>query len=859
MPITLLLLSLFAAALIGGEGADEPGLWFRSDPGAAGWSQAGWREPWNQHRHISLAADEAGAQVMAIAVDAKAEANLPVVPGTAKMGLQLDSRWVYEIAFAARAVGQIEGVRLLLRRRSNPYTLAGDDSFPVSKEWTVFTTQIRPRTADDDSELILVLKGVGTYQVRWLSVTRRAAFRLPDGAATAPPRGELLANADFALGASGWHYNTPGWGGHTERYFATAPAERPGFVDAGDGRTAFRAAAGIFGFLTWSDPLQLRLGRRYRVRVSGQGANDDAFVWIARPGQNIDIIRKLPLTFVNGVAEGVYHHAVPEHGTLSERAQDVYVRVEHFGKAPLELRSISLIECEADAAEAPPVSTARTAVTITGLDPGMRAVARPGQRLLAQVRAIGLTADATLELTSAGETTPRRIPVKLQSAPGGAQADVELPALPPGWYEARLIAPGAVSLADRFAIVPVRPPGLKPRPFLGVHMPSEDPRHIPFLADLGLGHARCFEFGWPTVEPQAGSDRFPTAILARYHHAGVAPMIILNGTPSWSTSAPQAVRDDPNRKSWDQDHWSHYAPASDEAWEGYVRGVVRRGKAAGVDAYEIWNEPNGYFMRHNPERDPSQEAAYVRLARTAYRAVKAEDPAAIVVAGATAGQAMEFFRKAFALGLAEHCDAISYHAYGEVGREMLGAAAFAPTIRDYRALMARHGGEKPIWDSESGTSIAEGIAGLDGALTLIQGLVAREAAGLARYYIYSAGPKHFPLHSNFNMVTGFADRPLVSAPLLAVYARLLDDAAYARTLVANEGVQLYEFARADGSLVRIGWSVRGMAPVTVPGLGGTLLDAFGRRLGEIADGTVELGQRPRWIVSAADLGRLTAP
>ncbi len=858
MPPILILLTFLSAALIGGEGANEPGLWFRSDPGIAGWSQAGWREPWNQHGHISLVADQGGTQVMAIAVDAKAEANLPVEPGTDK-GLRLDSRWVYEIAFEGRAVGQIEGVQLTLRRRSNPYTFAGADSFPISKEWQVHTTQIRPQKSDDDSELILGLKGVGSYQVRWLSVTRRAAFRLPGGGANTPPRGELLANLDFVLGASGWHYNTPGWGGHTERFFATARTERPGLVEVGEGRIGFRAAAGIFGFLTWSDPLQLRLGRHYRVRVTGQGAAEDAFFWIARPGQNIDIIRKLPLTFTNGVAEGIYHHAVPEHGTLSERAQEVYIRVEHFGKAPLELRSISLIECDTDAAAAPVAATARTAVTISGLDAGLRAVATPGQRLVAQVRAIGLTTDATLELTSAGETAPRRIPVKLQPGNGVAQAEVVLPALPLGWYEARLIAPGAASLADRFAIVPVRPPGLKSRPFLGVHMPSEDPRHVPFLAGLGLGHARSFEFGWPTVEPEAGKDSFPAAILERYHRAGVAPMIILNGTPSWSTSAPQAVRDDPNRKSWDQDHWSHYAPASDEAWEAYVRGVVKRGKSAGVDAYEIWNEPNGYFMRHNPERDASQEAAYVRLARTAYRAVKAEDPTAIVVAGATAGQAMEFFRKAFALGLAEHCDAISYHAYGEVGREMLGAAAFASTILDYRALMASHGGVKPIWDSESGTTIADGAAGLEGALTLLQDLISREAAGLARYYIYSAEPKHFPMHGNFHMVTGFADRPLVTVPLLAVYARLLDDAAFARTLVANEGAHLYEFARADGSLVRIGWNVRGTTPVTVQGLGGILLDAFGRRLGEIADGTVELGPQPRWIVGAADLGRLAAP
>ncbi len=858
---------LLTAALPAGESAAvvTPGLWFRSDPGASGWREAGWREPWNQHGHMQVRkADEAG-QVLAIQVDAKAEAKLSAVPGAKKDGLPLGAQWVYRITCETRAVGQIEAVSLILRRRSNPYTHAGSDSFPVSKTWTVLTTQIRPAVDDDDSELILTLKGVGSYELRWLTVTRQAAYELPSAGA-GPARGELLANHDFALEGRGWSYGVPEWGGNPQRLQALPAEQRPGFLPVPDtARQRFMAGSGIFGFLTYAQPLRLRLGREYLLRVEGDGAPGDAYFWIARPGQNIDIIRKLPLVFRDGVAAGVYRHEVPTHGTLSERAMSVYVRVEHFGKAPLQLRSISLVEVDAQqdvVPSAPPCS----AVTIEGLDPQLRAVAPRGTTLRAQLHASGLAGpqEASLELADAAGGASRRLPVQLQpDAEGNAQAVLALPDLPSGWYEAtlRLASPQALTLPDRFAVVPVRPVGLQPRGFLGAHMTSNDAEHIPFLAGLGIGHARCFEFAWPTVEKEQGVDTFPAAVLARYHEAKVAGMIILNGSPLWASSAPEAVRNDAKRQAWDQDHWSHYPPDSDEAWAGYVRSVVRRGRAAGVDAYEVWNEPNGYFMRFNPQRDASQAAAYVRLLRVAYAAVKAEDPQAVVVAGATAGQAMDFFRQAFALGLNDHCDAISYHAYGEIGREMFGAATFTPTVADYRALMTERGAVKPIWDSESGTSIPDGPEGLDASLTLLQGLVAREAAGLARWYIYSAEQRHFPGQSNFHMVIGFDGRPLVSVPLLAVYASLLAEATFSAAVDAGERVRLYRFTRPDGETVLIGWQQRAEAVVrvNVPGLTGTVLDAFGRRIAEVEDGAVELTTRPRWIVAPAGLRRLVAP
>jgi hypothetical protein len=71
--------------------------------------------------------------------------------------------------------------------------------------------------------------------------------------------------------------------------------------------------------------------------------------------------------------------------------------------------------------------------------------------------------------------------------------------------------------------------------------------------------------------------------------------------------------------------WPHgfIYPVRDDVWEEYCRQIARRYKGK-VRYYEIWNEPDiGVFWLGTDEE-------YARLLRVAYRAIKAEDPDAIV-------------------------------------------------------------------------------------------------------------------------------------------------------------------------------------------------------------------------------------
>jgi polysaccharide biosynthesis protein PslG len=101
-------------------------------------------------------------------------------------------------------------------------------------------------------------------------------------------------------------------------------------------------------------------------------------------------------------------------------------------------------------------------------------------------------------------------------------------------------------------------------------------------------------------------------------------------------------------------------------YAGFAAKAAAHYSALGVDAYEVWNEPNIGFW--TPKPDP---AAYAQLLRAAYPAIKAADPEATVLAGATAPAStgatniapVEFLRRVYASGGGGYFDAVSHHPY----------------------------------------------------------------------------------------------------------------------------------------------------------------------------------------------------
>jgi hypothetical protein len=129
-------------------------------------------------------------------------------------------------------------------------------------------------------------------------------------------------------------------------------------------------------------------------------------------------------------------------------------------------------------------------------------------------------------------------------------------------------------------------------------------------------------------------------------------------------------------------------------WATYCRELVRRFKHK-VYAWEIGNEPNagGLTGGLSPEE-------YVLFLKTAYEAIKAEDPNAIVVGLCGCPGYIGWNERVFKAGGATYFDVLSLHDYGD--HPIYDFHKHNRIGRVIEQLKKYRGEVVPIWNSESG-------------------------------------------------------------------------------------------------------------------------------------------------------------
>lgn len=173
------------------------------------------------------------------------------------------------------------------------------------------------------------------------------------------------------------------------------------------------------------------------------------------------------------------------------------------------------------------------------------------------------------------------------------------------------------------------PPTPTPRPSGPVAMRSPDFGAQAFLwwrpevadRDLGLMRDAGFNwvkqwFAWQDIEG-AGRNQFDWSRTDR-----IVSQVEQHGLKLLVRVSPTA----------DRAFWAGNPPENADYFAEFVGALARRYRGR-IHAYQIWNEPNLAREWGNKPPDP---AGYALLLRKAYRAIKAEDPNAIVV---TAGMA----------------------------------------------------------------------------------------------------------------------------------------------------------------------------------------------------------------------------
>jgi hypothetical protein len=187
---------------------------------------------------------------------------------------------------------------------------------------------------------------------------------------------------------------------------------------------------------------------------------------------------------------------------------------------------------------------------------------------------------------------------------------------------------------------------------------------------------------------------------------------------------------------WTRAQVLEYGPPHDPAEFGRFMGLLAARYQGRVAAYELWNEPNLRREWRGEELDP---ALFVALVREGAQAVRANDPAALVISGApavtgindgqTAVDDRVYLRGMVAAGVGQWVDGVGVHPYGfanppqerwddsthqATSHNSHPSFFFRDTLNDYRAILDEGGlGALPLWATEFGWPSVEGLGEVD--------------------------------------------------------------------------------------------------------------------------------------------------
>lgn len=254
-------------------------------------------------------------------------------------------------------------------------------------------------------------------------------------------------------------------------------------------------------------------------------------------------------------------------------------------------------------------------------------------------------------------------------------------------------------------------------PDYGIHAflwwkPDTALRDIALVKEMGFTWIKQ-KFPWREIEgiEKGQLDWYRTDyIVDEVEKAGLKLIVRLDRQPFWSEPA--------------DNQWQDNQPPADYADFGDFCGAVATRYKGRIGAYQVWNEPN--LNREWGLRSPNP-AEYTELLKVCYTAIKAADPAAIVVSaglaptGTDSAEAMpdvKFLQGMYDAGAAAYFDVLGVNAPGyKAPPELDPAAAEAAEygggrwfafrhVEDMRALMVANGdGHKQIAIMEMGWTL----------------------------------------------------------------------------------------------------------------------------------------------------------
>ena len=258
--------------------------------------------------------------------------------------------------------------------------------------------------------------------------------------------------------------------------------------------------------------------------------------------------------------------------------------------------------------------------------------------------------------------------------------------------------------------------------------------------ELGLRTVRILMAWTNGVQPTPDSPlelSFYDSIVARIP-SNVRVVVVLAHTPDWITNSANWVNGNPRTTFV----------------EKFLRPVVNRYKdSPGVEAWEVWNEPDLTVVPSDTALGLEDPNNYMEMLAASTNVIRRVDPNALIVGAATSSIQQNFpnalnYNKAMkAAGIENLIDVYNVHYYGTRFESVVtnnGVSDFLNSVT------------KTIWITESGeTGPNEQLAYVETAWPFLKGKV----PGIDRFYYYEYGSTQ-PLESNYGLRTTSPEFPV---------------------------------------------------------------------------------------------------
>jgi len=729
--------------------------------------------------------------------------HLPVRPGQ-----------ILKISYWARGISNGPPLLLRVRKGTAPYTTYFQAESPLAEGWQEFSYTVEiPQNADaNDTQLFFYTTLPGTVWLDDVSVTE-----LPSVDQGEAPKENPLRNASFEVGRDGWtatfrKREFPSlWEESGGNYPSPDNAELK-IVKAGDapeGRQylSFDINPGSRVFLT-SAYFRARYGHPMRLQFSLRSNGTREFQTVIGSGKNANRTMNGGTTLRS--SNQWQSFCVPV--TLKASLGGVYfVEMEFNQPGRYDLDAVSLTEDENPIPELFPPATSivsalgspvgnlydRNQEAAFTLSIAKKKSSRPLFYEIAVFNFLGLERSSqTVTITPdangygeaafqvpTGEYGAFRITARESSPPephGGFITWIKnLFGQPP----AKQPAPGNLLAEQLYSVLPsLPPPAARPDSFFGGHV-DLTPYNLEIARKAGFRWLRLYPpliTQWMSVEPKPGQWTFQVDDVSRAKALGFHILGNLCSCPDFAADI------DPKANAVEKSRWRRsFIPANLDRWKEYVTRTFNAFYPH-IDAWEIWNEPDGDYMRFRPSLD--RATVYLSLLRSAREALNANAKPVVLIGPAVSNINAPLGWEILKNGGGLLLDAFSFHHYDlAAGGENPDPAYLTPILDGYRTFTNCQGKPLPLWHTEGGAYIngsqswletynvppSSSVTPPEAAASMVRSALFFKASGVKRYFDFLAGASRAGRRIHEDITEGFFDVTGIPGPGTAAHAAMV--------------------------------------------------------------------------------------